>query len=286
MCWREARTESRSSPSAQGDQPGPGEGRPQDAGVGHDPPLFGGQGIQAGGDQRLQGGRRPEGVDVQGGPGGRHVVAVPRDDHVAVDERPDGLDGEQRDALCAADQGVTRLDGKADHEPVDERGHVRVLQRLEADHGLASTTQVVATGHELGAGQCDDEDARLGSGHHLVDEVQQAVVGKLGILDHEGEAAGRVLAHPLEERDPGGEQLLALEAGGRLGADQRSKPGPHPRTLLRVCDVEREGLVEASGHHVTGVRLGEAQPGACGFGQRPERDPVAVGQAPTSMPGR
>jgi hypothetical protein len=35
-----------------------------------------------------------------------------------------------------------------------------------------------------------------------------------------------------------------------------------------------EGLVEAGGHHVTGVRLGEAQPGACGFGQRPERDPA------------
>jgi len=52
----------------------------------------------------------------------------------------------------------------------------------------------------------------------VVDEVEQPIVGELQILEQKDDRSD--LRDALEERSPGGEQLLAAALDGRLDAQQ------------------------------------------------------------------
>ena len=86
------------------------------------------------------------------------------------------------------------------------------------------------------------------------------------------------LRHALEERAPGGEQLLGA---GRLGADaeQRQQRGLDPAPLLLVRDVLADGLGDPCPRCRLVVVRGQAGAAADHLAQRPERDPLAVRRA-------
>ena len=102
------------------------------------------------------------------------------------------------------------------------------------------------------------------------------------VLEHERDRAA--FGHPLEERPPGGEEVVSLEDDPFDEPEQVLEPGLDPFPLGRV------------GHEV-GDRVPQLREGArlvlvlcdpCAhphhLGQRPEGDPVAVGEAAAAMP--
>ena len=90
----------------------------------------------------------------------------------------------------------------------------------------------------------------------------------------------------LEERRPRGEQVLARERPGPGLTQQHGQPGSQPVPFTRVADVIGEPGIQALGDDRAGVGLDQPEPRAHRLGQRPERDPVPVGQAPAPMPPR
>src|SRR3989337_3570365 len=77
---------------------------------------------------------------------------------------------------------------------------------------------------QLGSGEGDDEDGVVARpGYEALEEIDEACVGPLEILDDEDGGAGR--GDAFEERPPGREQLAALEVRGTLepqeGKDRR-----------------------------------------------------------------
>ena len=93
--------------------------------------------------------------------------------------------------------------------------------------------------------------------------------------------AGPSLGHRLEEPPPGGERLLLRGRLARVDPDQRQQPRPQPRPRRRpraATALElRGGVVRRVGLEDPGVRLDD-------LAQRPERDPLAVGQAAALPP--
>ena len=92
------------------------------------------------------------------------------------------------------------------------------------------------------------------------------------------------LGEVLEERRPGGEQVLTCERARTAGAEQDGEPRPKPVPVVRVGDQLGQPGVQPLGHDVAGVGLEQPEPGAQRLGECPERDPVAVGQAPAPVP--
>ena len=79
--------------------------------------------------------------------------------------------------------------------------------------GPAVGDQLGRSIEELGPGQQQDE-AREGAGRQQVlEEEHQPLVGVLRVVDHHHDRLGPV-AHPLEERRPRGEQVLARRTAG------------------------------------------------------------------------
>ena len=70
----------------------------------------------------------------------------------------------------------------------------------------------------------------------MVQEVQQPVVGVLGVVDDQDDGAA-LLAEVLEEGRPGGEHVLPDEGGSGPCPEQHREPRPQPVALGRVVDV-------------------------------------------------
>ena len=100
------------------------------AGVGDDRALARRQGVEPGGDQRLQRRGCTDRGKVELDAVGRYVVPLAGHHRVAVDQRPNGLDGEQRHALGARYEGGPDLRRQPHHEPVDQCRHRRVVERV------------------------------------------------------------------------------------------------------------------------------------------------------------
>ena len=92
---------------------------------------------------------------------------------------------------------------------------------------------------------------------------------------------GRSSAIVLEEPAPRGEQLLAFGGGRRLDPEQREQPLAEPGAFLALG----KDRVELGGGHVGCVGLQDPGVGLHDLPERPERDALAVGQAPTLAPG-
>ena len=152
------------------------------------------------------------------------------------------------------------------------------MDRREA--ALAGTP-VRSSFEQLGSGQGHDED-RDGSAPllHVVDEVEEARVGEVQVLeDHDDRTARR---EPLEERAPGTEELLGPDP--RFEAQQREEGGLDPGSLGLVRDVCGEhGRDGGPGRRLV-VGLLETGATPDHLAERPERDPVAVRRATAVVP--
>ena len=153
------------------------------------------------------------------------------------------------------------------------------VERGERAHAGAP---VRAALEELGPGEGDDRDrdppAPL---EDVVDEVEQPRVRVLEVLEQQ-DHGGRV-GQPLEERPPGGEQLVGGDLG--LDAEQGEQGGLDPGGLVRVADVGADGRGDPLARRRLVVALGETGSAADHLAEGPERDPVAVGgRAPLVPP--
>ena len=133
---------------------------------------------------------------------------------------------------------------------------------------------------QLGAGGADHQERHgLGTVGEVLEEREHRVVRPMQVLEHEH---GRVLlGDVLEEPTPRGEQLLALGGGGRLDPEQREQALAEPGALLAFG----EHRLELGGGDVGRVGLQDPGVGLEDLPERPERDALAVGEAPTLAPG-
>ena len=140
---------------------------------------------------------------------------------------------------------------------------------------------------QLRARRRDDEQRHVGHPlDELVEEVEERLVGPVDVLDDQDERT--LLGERLEEAPPGGERLVAAVAADLLlaaEAEERQQvrldaglvAGPGERVLDRPadlrCDVGRCVLLDDAR-----LRLHD-------LAERPQRDPVSVGETATLAPG-
>ena len=144
------------------------------------------------------------------------------------------------------------------------------LGRLPTREWLESHAHALPLGslfEQLLAGDAEDEDRRVAApAAHMLDEVEHGRLRPVDVLEHDQERAGS--GEAFEEAPHRPEQLL-----GRRGA----LAAEHAQALDDECGV---GFVA---HRVRyGSLAAEVPDQLC---QRPERDPVAVGEAATGGDG-
>ncbi len=194
-------------------------------------------------------------------------------------------------AAGAFEQGL--LDVGRQHRAVEQGDHqpggLNVGQRLERDRrGIElAATPVRAPSKQLGSGRADHQHRHVGHPvGELVDEVEQALVSPLEILEDEDQRTLR--GELLEEAPPGREGLrssAAPELRLVLEPGQRAQASGDPFCVGRVHEfpgrspefLARGGLV---------VRLENAGLRFHDLGQRPERHAVPVCEASALSPGR
>ena len=229
--------------------------------------LVGGQAIEASADDALQ---RLGERQVLGG--------------ASLEVQLGELLGVEGVAAGAFEQGL--LDVGRQHRAVEQGGHqpggLDVGQRLERDRrGIElAATPVRAPSKQLRSGRADHQHRHVGHPvGELVDEVEQAVVGPLEILEDEDERA--LCGEFLEEAPPGCEGLrssAAPELRLVLEPGQRAQASGDPFCVGRVHDfLGCSAELLARGRFV--VRLENAGLGFHDLGQRPERHAVPVCEA-------
>ena len=174
--------------------------------------------------------------------------------------------------------------GQSRHEAGQELAHRRLGQRLEVERVEAALAgaPVGSPLEQLRPGEGDDVDRDAPAPlEEVVDEVEQAGVGEVEVLEDHDHGRGR--GEALEERPPGPEQLLASRRL-RLDAEQRQQRGLDPAPLLRVGDVGRERLGDLGPGRRLVVGLEQAAAPPDHLAERPEGDPVAVGRAAAVVP--
>jgi hypothetical protein len=256
----------------------------QHRGVGDQPPHARVQGIEPGGQQRVQAVGHGQLPDLAGQP----VGSLDRLHDVAVDQRPDGLHREQRDALRLGGDLGPRRRGHAGNQRVHQRVHRRRVQWIQGQRAPVPAGAESWPGlAQLGAGEDQHVHRQVpGPVDQVVQEVQQPGVGMLGVLDQQHH---RVLGRqPLEEQPPPGEQLLPGQRDPVVprerDTEQTAQPHPHIAALSGVGYVPVQALFQLGRGGLGRVFLGDAQPLADDLGQRPERHPFPVGQAPAPVP--
>ena len=100
--------------------------------------------------------------------------------------------------------------------------------------------------------------------------------------------SGRFSAERLEEAPPGGERFsapVAAEAGVRLQAHERAEVRLDPARIAGVLDSVLDGEVQLLGRFRFAVALGDACLRLDDLRERPEGDPVSVGETAALAPG-
>ena len=269
-------------PARQLDQSLGRERAAQHGGVGDEGSQVRRQRVETGGQQRLQRLGHAQFAHVAD----EAVDAFDRTDDVAVDQHAHRLDRVERHALgLARDRRGGRL-GQVRYESVQHRGHGDVVEWLQHEGRPAATGSPgrVLVG-KLAAREGQDEDRGVPRPVDQVgEEVEQPVVGAVQVLDEHHHRLA--LSQLLEEHPPAREQIGLVHRRGLGGADaeEPAQPGRNELALRRVGHELGQPVDEALCGDVGGVLLGDPEPLAHHLGQRPERDPAAVGQAPTAMP--
>ena len=154
-------------------------------------------------------------------------------------EDPHELLGVERVPACPRDERLLRLG--VEERPIeqreDEAGGVLVRKRREGDGrrvALASSPARSAV-EELGPGGAQDQQRdAVHPIDEVVDEVEQAFVGPVQILEHEHR--GPALGERLDEPPPSGERFATLVARQVVASetDERPEVSRHPRALALV----------------------------------------------------
>ena len=230
--------------------------------------------VEAGGDDPLQ--RLGE----------RQVVV-----RAALEVELGELLGVERIAVRALEQPLLDLgrEHRALEHARDQDGCLFLRERREAERrGVQlAAAPTGPTLEQLWSRSTDDEQWNSAQPlDELVDEVEQAVVGPVEILEYEYERAP--FGEGFEEPAPGRERLTAAVAPGAglgLEADQRTEVGLDPRRVRRLTEnVPDRGLELLGG---LGLVIALEDPGLRlhHLAQRPEGDPVAVREATPLAPG-
>ena len=98
--------------------------------------------------------------------------------------------------------------------------------------------------------------------HEVLDEVEQAVVGPVHVLEGEDDAAGR--GQTLDEPPPGRERLAPAVAAQPLGAseaDERPEVGLDPDARGRVVDSGGDGRAQLAPNRLRPCRSRGCRPG-------------------------
>ena len=172
-----------------------------------------------------------------------------------------------------------RLD-RSRQEVVEHRLALGRRQRIEVDRGRVALAAAPGRAllEELGASGGDDHDRALCPVGHVVDEVQQAVIGPVDVVQHEDQRVAG--GEALEEAAPGLEQLLAAHVARFAGADER----PQLRRDAVVTEQLPRGSLRLAGRHLGRVvvedlalrldGIGEGGVGGIGVGQASAPAPV------------
>ena len=136
---------------------------------------------------------------------------------------------------------------------------------------------------ELRPRERDDHDRRRAAPlHQVIDEVEQADVGVVRLLeDHDDRQLRRQV---LEERPPRGEELVRVDGRALAQPEQREECGLDPARLFLVRDVLADDCCHALPRRRLVVGLDEARAAADHLAERPERDALAVGRAAAGVP--
>ena len=139
---------------------------------------------------------------------------------------------------------------------------------------------------QLGARRADDEQRHAGRPvGEIVDEVEQAVVGPVQILEDEHQRP--LLGQRLEQAAPRRERLVAAVArvlAGRAEADERAQEAADPAALRLVGEdvLEHRGQLRLGG--VERVALEDPGLRLHDLAERPVAEALAVGQRPALPP--
>ena len=233
-----------------------------------------GQPVEAGGDDALKRLRERELVR-------RALLRVELDELLRV----------ERIAAGPLEQGLLRVgreQGSREQAPdqlcrllVGERGE-RECRRVE----LAAAPARSAF-EELRPRRRDDEQRNVRHPvDELVEEVEEALVGPVDVLDDDDERP--LLGEPFEEAAPGGERLVsAIAAELRFAGepDEREQMRLDARLVARARERVLDGLVDLRRDLLGRVLLEDAGLRLDDLAERPQRDPVAVGEAAPLAPG-
>ena len=170
-------------------------------------------------------------------------------------------------------------------ERLEDLAHRVVGERLEGEPDERPRARPPARPalEQLGPGERDDGQRHARAPvEHVVDEVEQAGIGPVEVLEQEDDRSGR--GDPLEERAPGAEQLLAGGAGAAFEPEQDEEGVLDPAALGLVRDPARDTGRDRGPRRGLVVALDQPDPAADHLAERPERDALAVGRRPAGVP--
>jgi hypothetical protein len=200
----------------------PPERPPDDRCALGDRALLGLQAIQAGREQRVDGGRDRDPRQVVG----ERPAPVELVQDAVVDQHPDGLLDEQRVALGHLGDPRPRLDGhlRAAHEAADEAVGLRLGQRREGDRRRVGLGRhpVGADVEQLRARLADDQHrGALDPVGEVVEQVEERGLAPVDVVEgHDERPAGGEALEEAADRPVG---LLQPDVGGAQ-AEQRPEP--------------------------------------------------------------
>ena len=254
---------------------GEGERLPEHGRILEDGPVRGLEGVEPARDERGQGLRDSQVAQVAG----RSIDIAVKGEFALGQEHPDRFDRVQRDPVRAGDD---RLDRRL-RQPGDQAGeqvaHRRRGQRLEIERGEVALARapVGPLLEQFRPAERHHVDRRVTAPlHQVVDEVDEAGIGEVEVLEDEDDRGGR--GEPLEECPPRPEELLRADAG--LDAEQGQEGGLDPAAVVGVRNVLGEHRRDARSCRGRVVRLEQPRPPPDHLAERPEADPVAIRRVP------
>ena len=255
----------------------------QDRGDLEQPALGLAEPIQAGGDERVQRLGHVEVLHLAAD----HVALAVLHQQAAVQQHPHDLHRVERHALGAvADPG---------HQLLREPRSEALEHRLDGLGRQGPERQSLAVGRlerparpldgHLGTPQREHEDREVRRPlQEVVDEVQQARVGPLDVL--EDQQHGIAVRHALEEQAPAREEVGAVGVGALLEAQQMRQARLHQPALALVGHESLDRRPQLLPRGAGELLLDDARARADHLRQRPVAHALAVGQAAALVPER
>ncbi len=197
-------------------------------------PLLRCETVQARRDQSVQRLRHLERLDFPRRP----VDGALLHEQAAIEQHPHRLDRVERHALGASEDLVAQPLRQARDEPVEQLLHRLLRERLHVERAEVAQRRAPrgATFVQLGPGERDHVERVVARPlEQVLDEVEQARVGPLHVLEREH--GGVRVGEALEEEAPGREQVLTIERGRLLQAEQVREPRLDESALFRIEQV-------------------------------------------------